>query len=86
MRRVALSAIRPGDQAQATQAAIGGATATSRFFAGPSLNSDGKHFGSFGVIGALLAWTLVIVTLSMVCAVFSPVWAEWRASETESSP
>jgi uncharacterized BrkB/YihY/UPF0761 family membrane protein len=81
--RIGLRQLLPG--ALLASLVIGGATATSRFFAGPSLNSDGEHFGSFGVIAALLAWTLVIVTLSMVCAVFSPVWAEWRASEREST-
>lgn len=59
----------------------GGATATSRFFLGPWLNSDGKHFGSFGVVGALLAWGFILATISMACAVFSPVWGEWRDSE-----
>ncbi len=60
---------------------IGGAIATSRFFLGPWLNSGGKHFGSFGVVVALLTWAFILATLSMVCAVFSPVWAEWHTSE-----
>lgn len=60
---------------------IGGATATSPFFLGPSLNTDGEHFGSFGVVVACLAWGFVLTTVSLACAVFSPVWAEWRESE-----
>jgi hypothetical protein len=62
---------------------VGGAIATSRFFLGPWLNSDGQHFGSFGVVGSLLAWGFILVTLSTVSVVFSPVWAEWRRSERE---
>jgi hypothetical protein len=34
------------------------------------------------VIG-LLAYVLIVVTISMVCAVFSPVWAEWRQGEND---
>jgi uncharacterized BrkB/YihY/UPF0761 family membrane protein len=49
------------------------------------LNSDGKYFGSFGVVVALLTWGFILTTLSMVCAVFSPVWAEWRHTETNAS-
>jgi hypothetical protein len=60
---------------------VGGAVATSRFFLGPWLNSDGERFGSFGVVGSLLAWGFILVTLSTVSAVFSPVWVEWRRNE-----
>ena len=31
----------------------------------------------------LLAYVLIVVTISMVCAVFAPVWAEWRQGETD---
>jgi uncharacterized BrkB/YihY/UPF0761 family membrane protein len=60
---------------------LGGATATSPFFLGPMLNEDGKHFGSFGVVIALLAWGFILTTLSLASAVFSPVWADLRESE-----
>jgi uncharacterized BrkB/YihY/UPF0761 family membrane protein len=80
-RRIGRRALLPG--ALLAAVALGGTTATSRFFLGPSLNSDARHFGSFGVVGALLAWGFILVTISMVCAVFSPVWAEWRMSETQ---
>jgi uncharacterized BrkB/YihY/UPF0761 family membrane protein len=80
--RIRARALLPG--ALLAAFVLGGATALSRFLLGPSLNSDGKHFGSFGVIVALLAWAFILMTLSMVCAVFSPVWAEWRTSERHS--
>ena len=37
----------------------------------------------FAALAALL--TVVALTLSLVCAVFGPVWREWRASERERS-
>jgi membrane protein len=83
-RKIGLRPLLPG--AIIATIAIGGATAVSPLFLGPWLNTDGKHFGSFGVIIALLAWGFILTTLSMVCAVFSPVWAEWRASESDLSP
>ena len=61
--------------------ALGGATATSPFFLGPWLNSDGRYFGSFGVLIALLAWGFILTTISIASAVFSPVWREWREGE-----
>jgi membrane protein len=64
---------------------IGGAIATSPLFLGPWLNSGGKHFGAFGVVSGLLAWEFILITISMVCAVFAPVWAEWRESERQAS-
>ena len=59
---------------------LGGATATSPFFLGSSLNEDGKHFGSFGVVIALLAWGFILTTISLASAVFAPAWAEWRGT------
>jgi membrane protein len=56
----------------------GAATGLSRFFIGASLNQDASHFGSAGVMIELIAWGFTLATLSLVCAVFSPVWAEWR--------
>jgi len=37
---------------------------------------------AYVVIG-LFAYVLIIVTISMVCAVFAPVWAEWRQGEND---
>lgn len=78
-RRIGLRPLLPG--ALLASIVIGGTTATSPAFLGPSLNEDGRRFGSFGIVLALLAWAYVLATLSLVCAVFSPVWAEWRESE-----
>lgn len=76
---IGLRPLLPG--ALLTSIVIGGATAVSPFFLGPTLNSDGKHFGSFGVVLALIAWGFVLATISLVCAVFSPVWTEWRETQ-----
>ena len=79
-RAVSVRALLPG--ALLASLVIGGTTALSPLFLGPSLNSDGRRFGAFGVVLALIAWGYVLTTISLVCAVFSPVWAEWRESET----
>ena len=77
--KIGLRALLPG--ALLATALIGGATATSPFFLGPWLNSDGSYFGSFGVVVALLAWWFILTTISIASAAFSPVWREWRESE-----
>jgi uncharacterized BrkB/YihY/UPF0761 family membrane protein len=61
---------------------VGGTIATSPLWIGPTMNQNAKAFGSFGVVVALFAYILIGVTLSMVCAVFAPVWAEWRQGES----
>jgi membrane protein len=61
--------------------AIGGAHATSPLFLGGWLYTDGKYFGSFGVVMGLIGWSFVLITISMACIVFSPVWEEWRRDE-----
>src|SRR5213078_2151918 len=77
--RIGLRPLLPG--ALLATLLIGGATATSPFFLGPTLNLDGKRFGPFGVVVALIGWAFVLTTISMACAVFSPVWTEWRERE-----
>lgn len=77
--KIGLRVLLPG--ALAASVLIGGATATSPLFLGPSLNVDGDYFGSFGVVIALLAWAFILATMSIACAVFAPVWAEWRDPE-----
>ena len=47
------------------------------------MNSYGKYFGSFGVVVVLVGYVFIMTTLSLVCAVFSPVWSEWRRTEHE---
>jgi uncharacterized BrkB/YihY/UPF0761 family membrane protein len=62
---------------------VGGTIATSPLWIGPTLDQNAKAFGAFGVVIGLLAYVLIVVTISMVCAVFAPVWAEWRQGETD---
>jgi uncharacterized BrkB/YihY/UPF0761 family membrane protein len=87
-RQIGLHALVPG--ALLATLVIGGAAASSPLFLGAWLNTDAKYFGSFGVVVALLSWAFILVTLSIVCAIFSPVWSEWRAAErrlpTTSAP
>ena len=77
--KVALRALLPG--ALLGSIVLGGAAATSPLFLGAPLNANGKAFGSFGVVMTLVAYVFIMITMSMVCAVFSPVWAHWRRSE-----
>jgi hypothetical protein len=60
---------------------LGGATGTSPLFLGAWIDTDAKYFGPFGVVLALLGWGFVLVTISMACAVFSPVWWRWLELE-----
>jgi membrane protein len=80
-RKIGLRSLLPG--ALLATIVVGGTTAASPFFLGPSLNSDSRHFGAFRVVLALIAWGYTLATITLVCAVFSPVWAEWRRSEKE---
>ena len=80
-RKVPLRSLLPG--ALLATLVLGGTVGTSPLWIGPTLNQDAKAFGSFGVVLALFAYILIGVTISMVCAVFSPVWAQWRQGEHE---
>ena len=62
---------------------LGGTIGTSPLWMGPTLNQNAQAFGPFGVILALLAFILIAITISMVCAVFGPVWEEFRELERE---
>jgi uncharacterized BrkB/YihY/UPF0761 family membrane protein len=62
---------------------LGGTVGTAPRWRGPTLNQNARLFGSFGVVLSLLAFTLIAITLSMVCAVFAPVWEEFRRAESE---
>jgi membrane protein len=79
-RKVSVRSLLPG--ALLATFVLGGTIATSPLWIGPTLNQNAKAFGSFGVVLALFAYFLIGVTLSMVCAVFGPVWAEWRQGES----
>ena len=50
------------------------------------MNSNGKTFGAFGVVVTVIGYAFVMFTMSLACAVFSPVWAQWRKTEKERSP
>ena len=78
-RKVGLRALLPG--ALLASVVLGGAIATSPLFLAEPLNLNGKSFGSFGVVLTTLAYIFVMITMALVCAVFSPVWASWRESE-----
>jgi membrane protein len=62
---------------------LGGTLGTSPLWMGPTLNQNAKAFGSFGVVLAMIAFVLIAITISMACAVFAPVWEEFRQRETE---
>ena len=62
-------------------AVLGGTLGTSPLWMGPTLNQNAKAFGSFGVVLAIIAFVLIAITISMACAVFAPVWEEFRQAE-----
>lgn len=62
---------------------LGGTVGTAPLWMGPTLNQNAKLFGPFGVVLALLAFVLIAITISMACAVFAPVWEEFRQAERE---
>jgi uncharacterized BrkB/YihY/UPF0761 family membrane protein len=82
-RQIPIRPLLPG--ALLASILVGVATATSRLFVGPSLNEDGRRFGSFGVVSAIIAWGFTLTTISMACAVFSPTLLEWRQSQIHAS-
>jgi hypothetical protein len=78
-RQIGVRALLPG--ALLASIVIGGAVATSPLFLAAPLNENGKAFGSFGVVLTTIGYFFVLITMSLVCAVFSPVWLSWRESE-----
>jgi membrane protein len=80
-RRIGLRALLPG--ALLATVVLGGAIATSPLFLGAPLNQNGKAFGSFGVVLTTVGWVFIMITMSLVCAVFSPVWIRWRETEKQ---
>jgi len=58
-------------------------TAASPFFLAGPLNANGKTFGAFGVVVTFIGYVFVMITMSLMCAVFSPVWANWRRTEKD---
>jgi membrane protein len=80
-RKIGLRALLPG--ALLAGLVLGGAIAFSPLFLASPLNQNGKTYGSFGVVITFIGYVFVMITLSMVCAVFAPVWATWRESERQ---
>ena len=80
-RKIGLRALLPG--ALLASVVLGGAAATSPFFLAAPLNANGKAFGPFGVVLTTIGCVFIMITMSLVCAVFSPVWANWRRGEQE---
>jgi hypothetical protein len=80
-RTIGLRSLLPG--ALLATLVLGGTIATTPFFMADPLNANGKAFGSFGVVLTMVGYVFIMITLSLVCAVFSPVWATWRQTEKE---
>jgi hypothetical protein len=78
-RKIGLRRLFPG--ALAATIVLGGTAATSPLFLSATVTTNGKAFGSFGVVLTVVGYLFVMVTLSLVCAVFSPVWFRWREAE-----
>lgn len=78
-RKISVRRLLPG--ALLSIIVLGGTAAFSPLFLGPALTTNGKAFGSLGVVLSIVGYFFVMVTLSLVCAVFSPVWFAWRADE-----
>jgi len=78
-RRVPVRDLLPGALLGAV--VLGGTIASAPLWMGSTLNTNAKAFGPFGVMLAFLGFLLVTVTISMACAVFSPVWLEFREAE-----
>jgi uncharacterized BrkB/YihY/UPF0761 family membrane protein len=78
-RAVGLRALLPG--ALLAAFVVGGTIAFAPFYLSPAMNENGKAFGSFGVVLTSLAYFFIITTISLICAVFAPVWMGWRADE-----
>jgi uncharacterized BrkB/YihY/UPF0761 family membrane protein len=62
---------------------MGGTIGTAPLWMGPTLNQNARLFGPFGVVLAVFAFVLIAITISMACAVFAPVWEEFRQAEKE---
>jgi uncharacterized BrkB/YihY/UPF0761 family membrane protein len=80
-RAIPLRSLLPG--ALLASFVLGGTIGTAPLWIAPTLTQNGRVFGSFGVVVAIVAYMLIFITISMVCAVFSPVWIEWRQAESE---
>jgi hypothetical protein len=78
-RKISTRKLLPG--ALMATLVLGCTAVFSPLFLGPALATNGEAFGSFGIVLSVVGYVFVMVTLSLVCAVFSPVWFAWRANE-----
>jgi len=76
-RKISLRRLLPG--ALLVAAVYMFAVTVSEFVLGYWITDNGRFFGSFGVVLALVAWAQVVAGIWLACAVFSPVFAEWQA-------
>lgn len=76
-RKIQLRQLLPGALLVAVAYTV--AVTISQYVVGTWINDDGNHFGAFGVAISLLTWGQVMGGLALACAVFSPVYIEWRA-------
>ena len=89
-RKIGLRALLPG--ALLATIVLGGTAAASPLFLPATFTANGKAFGSFGIVLTVVGYLFVMITLSLVCVVFAPVWADWRriekrlASELQAPP
>jgi len=83
-RKISTRQLLPG--ALMATLVLGGTSAFSPLFLGPALTTNGKAFSSLGIVLSVVGYLFVMVTLSLVCAVFSPVWFAWRADEKSRVP
>ena len=75
--RIRLRLLLPG--AVLAAVAYMAAVTVSEFVLGYWITDNGRFFGSFGVVLALVAWAQVVAGIWLAGAVFSPVYAQWRA-------
>jgi membrane protein len=83
-RKISTRQLLPG--ALMATLVLGGTSAFSPLFLGPALTTNGKAFASLGIVLSVVGYLFVMVTLSLVSAVFSPVWFAWRADEQSRAP
>jgi membrane protein len=75
-RRVSARALLPG--ALLASVVLGGMIAAAPLYLAPIVNQNGAAFGSLGVVLTMLGYVFVLITTSLVCAVFGPVWRDRR--------
>jgi membrane protein len=78
-RKVPIRRLLPGAVVGAV--VLGGTIGTAPLWMGPTLNQNAAAFGPFGVVLALIGLVLTVITTSLACAVFAPVWEEFRGTE-----